>query len=90
MLAYGHVWIMIEALLKVEKLIFTHPHIISYSLLLVDLINVTKHENPARSFRTTLPFDVKNKTRNTLKQTLIRSNLLVYAGQKTNSHHSSQ
>lgn len=34
MLAYGHVWIMIEALLKIEKLIFTHPHITYYNLLL--------------------------------------------------------
>lgn len=38
MLAYGHVWIMIEALLKIEKLIFTHPHITYYNLLLEVLI----------------------------------------------------
>lgn len=37
MLAYGHVWLMIEALLKVEKLIFTHSYIISCNLLLVVL-----------------------------------------------------
>lgn len=68
MLAYGHVWIMIETLLKVEKLIFTHPHVISCNLLLVVLIKCGQTWKSSRSFRTTLSFDVKNKTRHNLRR----------------------
>lgn len=42
MLAYGLVWIPIKALLKVEKLIFTHPQIISCTLLRLQKVRVRK------------------------------------------------
>lgn len=89
MLAYGHVWITIEVLLKVGKLIFTYSHMISCNLLLVVSIKCDQTWKSSRSFRATLSFDVKNKTRNNLRQTSIGSDLLVCPGQETNGCHGS-
>lgn len=86
MLAYGHVWIMIEALLKVGKLIFTHSHIISCNLLWEVFIKCGQIWKSSRSFRATVSLDVKNKTRNNLRQTLISSELLVCPGQETDGY----